>query len=624
MRKITLLFFTLLTTCLVFAQPASYVDVGVIGPAGVFTFDTENSVNVLPSAGNTDTEMGLWDSSGTLLAADDDGGAGLWSLISINLADGVYYIGISEFNSVFANGFLNTGTAWETGDLANLDLNINGSLAAEFNGAGPSQAQETAFFRVVVSTVPQPVTECGNAPLPIPNGAPGTTSGNMTPSIATVTDVGTIGAGYMISSVTMNIGHSWANDLDITLTSPNGIVLEISTDNGGSTGLDNPATLTFTDASGNAVTGWTGGAPLADYLPEGGLLNTVFAGEPMNGNWTLNIFDDTGGDFGSLNSYCINFEPVLGDPPIIVCPADITASNDPGACGAVVNFAPAVAIDPDGDLDEVVQTAGPPSGSEFPIGTTVVEFTAYDLAGNSASCSFNVTVTDDEAPEVTCGDITVELDQNGMATVVPGDVATATDNCPGVNLAFQSAGGPMGSITTNFASNNGGSPGWTVMYDVSVAAGDLMITAFDVNTSSTSAFTMDVYTKLGTYVGFQTNPGAWTLTATGSGTGAGTNNPSNVVLDVPFNLSANTDYAIAIVMTASPRYTNGNGANQSVSNADLSLSLGAAVSGLFSGSTFQPRVWNGTIYYGAAGPPVPSLDFTCAEKYINMYSCCNC
>ena len=127
---------------------------------------------------------------------------------------------------------------------------------------------------------------------------------------------------------------------------------------------------------------------------------------------TLSICDDAGGDSGTLLSYCINFEPILGSPPVIACPADIIVDTDAGACGAVVNYT-AVAIDPDGDLDTVVQTIPDPgvlgSGDEFPVGTTMVTFRATDLAGNFAECTFSVIVSDNEDPVVVCNDLTVEL-----------------------------------------------------------------------------------------------------------------------------------------------------------------------------------------------------------------------
>ncbi|MEZ4874781.1 MAG: proprotein convertase P-domain-containing protein [Flavobacteriaceae bacterium] len=487
---------------------------------------------------------------------------------------------------------------------------------------------------------PAPITECGNAPENIPNGAPGVSSGLMNPSVANVAIAGNIGVDYTIDNISLNLQHTWADDLEIVIVSPAGTRLALCTDNGGSTGLDTVGDLVFTDASANNVTAWDNTAPAADYRAEGGTntypvatgngpgedMNVVFNGESITGNWTLEINDDAGGDVGVLNSYCITFAPVLGSPPIISCPMDIFADTDPGQCGAVVNYAAAVAIDPDGDLDTIEQVSPDPnvlgSGDEFPTGTTVVTFRATDLAGNFSECSFNITVTDNEAPVVTCADQTVELDATGNVTVFPGDVATATDNCPGVTMSFLLAGvpGPTDSITTLFNRNNGGSFGGAVYFDVTVGPADIIVTDLETNTQETGAMTMDVYTLVGTYVGNQQNPAPWTLMATGSGTGAGLNNPSMLALDNDIILTANTTYGFALVMDASHGHdysglgTNPAPGSTSYSNADLSLSLGSANNTPFSSAPFSPRIWNGSLIYQTyTTVPVPSLDFTCAD-----------
>ena len=48
----------------------------------------------------------------------------------------------------------------------------------------------------------------------------------------------------------------------------------------------------------------------------------------------------------------------------------------------------------------VTQTAGLPSGSNFPVGTTTNTFVATDNSGNTSTHSFNVVVVDNEAPSV--------------------------------------------------------------------------------------------------------------------------------------------------------------------------------------------------------------------------------
>ncbi len=115
--------------------------------------------------------------------------------------------------------------------------------------------------------------------------------------------------------------------------------------------------------------------------------------------------------------------------PAISCPADVFANTDPGQCSAVVIFPDAIAIDNCG-IATLTQTQGPVSGSAFPTGDTLIEFTAEDLNGNISVCSFTVTVTDNEAPVAICQDITLALDASGNASITPADIdGGSSDNC---------------------------------------------------------------------------------------------------------------------------------------------------------------------------------------------------
>jgi hypothetical protein len=55
-----------------------------------------------------------------------------------------------------------------------------------------------------------------------------------------------------------------------------------------------------------------------------------------------------------------------------------------------VSYTPPVGTDNCGST--TAQTAGLPSGSQFPVGTTTNTYTVTDASGNTASCSFAVTV----------------------------------------------------------------------------------------------------------------------------------------------------------------------------------------------------------------------------------------
>ncbi|MBI5914487.1 MAG: HYR domain-containing protein [Bacteroidetes bacterium] len=75
--------------------------------------------------------------------------------------------------------------------------------------------------------------------------------------------------------------------------------------------------------------------------------------------------------------------------PVITCPANITVTAATGQNFAVVSYPAPVVTD---NCGTATTTSAPASGSSFPVGTTTVNCTATDPAGNSAACSFTVTV----------------------------------------------------------------------------------------------------------------------------------------------------------------------------------------------------------------------------------------
>ena len=123
-------------------------------------------------------------------------------------------------------------------------------------------------------------------------------------------------------------------------------------------------------------------------------------------------------------------------PPVITCPANITRVNDPGQCGAVVNYT-VTATD---NCTAVTVTVQPASGSFFPVGITTVNARATDAAGNTATCSFTVTVNDVEPPVIHDLLVTPPIlwpPNHNMKNVNVN--YTSTDNCPGTDhLSYNS------------------------------------------------------------------------------------------------------------------------------------------------------------------------------------------
>ncbi len=97
----------------------------------------------------------------------------------------------------------------------------------------------------------------------------------------------------------------------------------------------------------------------------------------------------------SGNSVSKTFHVTVQDttPPTLKVPSDISVETS-GSSAVVTYSASAKDVaDPSPSL-----TCSPASGSTFPLGTTKVTCTAKDASGNSASKSFNVTVTQAQAP----------------------------------------------------------------------------------------------------------------------------------------------------------------------------------------------------------------------------------
>ncbi|MBK9388369.1 MAG: hypothetical protein IPN34_26410 [Planctomycetes bacterium] len=165
------------------------------------------------------------------------------------------------------------------------------------------------------------------------------------------------------------------------------------------------------------------------------------------------------------------------------------------------------------------------------------------------------------------------------------------------------------SVTTTFVGGNSGTTTWTNQFDLAVLnPAGIRITAFDVNCENTraggvgSAFNLQIYATAlgGTYVGNQTNPAVWNLISSGNGVSRPLGQPTAVYV-TDFYLAPGT-YGIAIQYNGTAMaYTNGTGANQVYGNNDLQLSLGSSTTGLFAAPLYNPRVWNGTVYY-FAGP----------------------
>lgn len=165
---------------------------------------------------------------------------------------------------------------------------------------------------------------------------------------------------------------------------------------------------------------------------------------------TYTVFDMTG------NSVDCSFDVVVTDAqdPSITCPTDIMANTDMGLCVATVTLPFPMASDNCG-IDSISYSIVGVSNNfvgmadataTFPIGTTNVIYTAHS-GMNTATCNFDVTVTDAQGPSITCpADITANTDMGACNATVTLPFPMASDNCGGIDSISYTIGG----VSTNF------------------------------------------------------------------------------------------------------------------------------------------------------------------------------
>jgi CSLREA domain-containing protein len=178
-------------------------------------------------------------------------------------------------------------------------------------------------------------------------------------------------------------------------------------------------------------------------------------------------------------------------PCTLTCPANISQNNDPGQCGAVVNYSDPMATS--GDIVCGAVTCSPPKGSFFPIGTTTVSCNASGTTADP-DCTFTVTVNDTQPPQITClANITQSTDPNQCSALVNYPAPTVSDNC-GCGENNQQIKGPQGAScqpTCNPLSGSSFLKGTTtVTCMASDTAGNPVSCTFTVTVNDTQSPTM--------------------------------------------------------------------------------------------------------------------------------------
>jgi large repetitive protein len=174
---------------------------------------------------------------------------------------------------------------------------------------------------------------------------------------------------------------------------------------------------------------------------------------------------------GSDNITTCSFNVVVSDntnPVITGCPSNINVNAD-ASCQAVVNWTAPTASD-NCSVASFTGTRSP--GSTFPIGTTIVTYTAIDGAGNVATCSFKVTVSDNINPVITGCPSNINVSANASCqAVVNWTAPTASDNCSITSFTSTHSSGAtfaLGTTTVTYTATDGAGNTTTCSFNVVV------------------------------------------------------------------------------------------------------------------------------------------------------------
>jgi len=145
---------------------------------------------------------------------------------------------------------------------------------------------------------------------------------------------------------------------------------------------------------------------------------------------------------------CDQFITVIdNEMPVVVCGSDRSVVSDLGECSAFVDVDTPEASDNCG-IGSIVNSYNNTAVASdvYPVGTHILIWFITDVNGNQSTCEQTITVTDEEAPTITCpDDITVNANTISCSADVVVPAPVADDNCGIENISNDFNGGSNAS-----------------------------------------------------------------------------------------------------------------------------------------------------------------------------------
>ncbi len=246
-----------------------------------------------------DLEISLTSPAGTTVVITTDNGSGSDDVFNGTLFDDQALVPATD--ATYTNGVTATPLAPE-GALASFNgEDPNGTWLLDIYDDAGGDTGQLSSFTLTVTTLDAAPTYVASGPFV--ESTPVAIADNT--AIQSTLVVSGAESYLWDLNLTTFITHTFPGDLEISLTSPAGTTVVITTDNGGGsddvfngTIFNDQALVPATDAV------YTDGVTASPLAPEGAL--AAFNGEDPNGTWQIDIYDDAGGDIGSLDSWSLD------------------------------------------------------------------------------------------------------------------------------------------------------------------------------------------------------------------------------------------------------------------------------------------------------------------------------
>jgi uncharacterized repeat protein (TIGR01451 family) len=428
----------------------------------------------------------------------------------------------------------------------------------------------------VRKVAPAAPAACGATTTNFTNSTPVAISATGTPVVTSTIVVSGVGPFLYDLDVTTFIQHTFSSDLDVTITSPAGTVVTLTTDNGstfddvfnGTVWDDNadPGTQVPYTANNNLVVehtyaNLTLASPLVPEEPLG-----AFIGENPNGTWTITISDDTNLDGGSLNSWSLGVTTLASAPTVTTLPTvtqstpvAISATGTPVVTSTIVVAGAGRILDVNAttfiqhtfssDLDVTLTS---PAG-------TVVTLTTDN--GSTFDDVFNGTVWDDDADPGT--QVPYTADNNLVIEHTYSNLTLASPLVPEEPLAAFTGEDPNGTWTL------------TVSDDTNLDGGSINSWSLDIQTFTCGvALSADLSITKTDGVASATPGGTTTYTITAANAGPSAANPATVTDTLPAACTVSSSYTSTATGGATGNTASGMG---NINDAALNLPAGSTV-----------------------------------------------